>query len=72
MNNLSEKKAVLPYAMYIIDNVSMEERGFKDFSAGNNYDAKTQTSTTITMGPTLVLSSFEEKDSDSKNDNEDD
>ena len=65
------KNTTLPFAMCILDLTSDEERGFKDFEMSTTYDPKSQTSNTITMGPTLVLSSFQERDSDSKADSED-
>lgn len=64
------KNTVFPFAMCILDLTSNEERGFTDFELSTTYDPKSQTSITITMGPTLVLSSVQERDSDTKADSE--
>ena len=66
-----KKNTALPFAMCFLDLTSNEERGCADFELSTNYDPKSQTSNTVTMGPTLVLSSFQERDSDSKADSED-
>lgn len=62
---------MIPFAMRFLDIISNEERGYDDFDVSYSYDAKSQVSNTITMGGTLVLTSFEEKDSDTKSDSED-
>lgn len=62
---------VLPFAMCVLDEVKSEERGFQPFPDNWQYDAKAQVSNIITMGPTLVLSSLEQRDSDTKADSED-
>ena len=61
----------LPFAMCFLDGISNETRGYDDFEENYTYDAKLQVSNTIFMGGTLVLSSFEERDSDTKSDSED-
>ncbi len=62
---------VLPFAMCVLDTVKNEERGIQPFPENWQYDAKAQVSNIITMEPTLVLSSIQERDSDTKADSED-
>ena len=66
-----QKTTTLPFAMCFLDLTPNADRGFTDFEMSSTYDPKSQTSNTVTMGPTLVLSSFQERDSDSKADSED-
>lgn len=68
-----KEKQMLPFAMLFLDNVTNEARGYDDFDDESlfTYNAKLQTSNTIFMGGTLVLSSLEERDSDTKADSED-
>lgn len=68
---LVKEMKFLPFAMFFLDNVSNEARGYNDFEEAYSYNARLQISNTITMGGTLVLSSFEERDSDTKSDSED-
>lgn len=68
---LVKEMKFLPFAMCFLDNVSNEARGYNDFEEAYSYNARLQISNTITMGGTLVLSSFEERDSDTKSDSED-
>ena len=68
----STTAAVLPFGMCTLDTMTQGERGFKPFPESWTYDPVSQVSNLIFMGGTLVLSSFEERDSDTKSDSEDD
>ena len=63
---------VLPFAMRLLDLVPSEERGYDRFDQEYPYDATNQVSYTIVMGGTLVLTSPDKGDSDTKSDSEDD
>ncbi len=58
--------------MMFPDKVSNSERGFKARSSNWRYDPVSQVSNLVSMGPTLTLSSLEERDSDTTSDSEDD
>lgn len=60
-----------PFAMLNPDLVSSIERGYSDFPADFIYDPVTQMSNTLFLGGTLVLTSCEQRDSDTKSDSED-
>ena len=62
---------MLPFAMMFLDGVTNKERGYSDFDGEYPYDARSQVSSTISMGGTLVLSSLDQGDSDTKSDDED-
>lgn len=68
---VAQKKVdMLPFAMLFLDAVTNKERGYSDFDGEYPYDAKSQVSSTISMGGTLVLTSPDSGDSDTKSDSE--
>ena len=60
----------LPFAMCMLDTIEDKERGYEEIPEGAKYDPESQTSNIVFMGSTLVITSFKERDSDSKQDPE--
>lgn len=62
---------MLPIAMLTLDVISSAQRGYADFDVKVQYNPILQVSNLMSFGGTLVLSSFEQRDSDTKSDSED-
>ncbi len=60
-----------PFGMLSPDTISNSQRGYKSSSLNFKYNPATQTSNIASMGPTLTLSSLDERDSDTTSDSED-